>query len=109
MKNWLRNLLLLCALGLGGWLGCPIYELTGITSPLCGTTRALLSGFGGDFIGALRFHPLFLLIPGWFLGILIRDGAQKKRKWLDIFLIGFAAVLFVMNILRWTGLLPLPG
>ena len=109
MKNWLRNLLLLCALGLGAWLGCPIYELTGITCPLCGTTRAWLSFLGGDFMGALRFHPLFLLIPVWFLGVILWDGPLKKRKWLSIPLIGFAVVLFAVNVLRWIGMLSLPG
>ena len=109
MKKWLRNLLLLCALGLGAWMGCPIYELTGITCPLCGTTRAWLSFLGGDFMGALRFHPLFLLIPVWFLGVILWDGPLKKRKWLSIPLIGFAMVLFAVNVLRWIGMLPLPG
>jgi len=109
MKKWLRNLLLLCALGLGAWLGCPIYELTGITCPLCGTTRAWLSFLSGDFMGALRFHPLFLLIPVWFLGVILWDGPLKKRKWLSIPLIGFAVVLFAVNVLRWIGMLPLPG
>ena len=109
MKKWLRNLLLLCALGLGAWLGCPIYELTGITCPLCGTTRAWLSFLGGDFMGALRFHPLFLLIPVWFLGVILWDGPLKKRKWLNIPLIGFAVVLFAVNVLRWIGMLSLPG
>ena len=109
MKKWLRNLLLLCALGLGAWMGCPIYELTGITCPLCGTTRAWLSFLGGDFMGALRFHPLFLLIPVWFLGVILWDGPLKKRKWLSIPLIGFAMVLFAVNVLRWIGMRPLPG
>lgn len=109
MKKWLRNFLLLCTLGLGAWLGCPIYELTGITCPLCGTTRAWLSFLGGDFMGALRFHPLFLLIPVWFLGLILWDGPLKKRKWLNIPLIGFAVVLFAVNVLRWIGMLPLPG
>lgn len=109
MKKWLRNLLLVFALGLGAWLGCPIYELTGVTCPLCGTTRAWLSFLSGDFSRAFRCNPLFLLIPVWFLGVILRDGPLKKQKWLDIPLIGFAVVLFAMNVLRWIGLLPLPG
>jgi hypothetical protein len=38
---------------------CPLFSITGIPCPGCGSTRATLALAGGDFIGA------FLLNPGW--------------------------------------------
>lgn len=108
MKLWLRNILILWAVGIAAALGCPIYELTGITCPLCGTTRAWLAFFRGDFALAFTCHPLFLLIPPWFLGVLLWDGPLKNKKWAQGLLIGFAGVLFAMNVLRWMGIVPLP-
>lgn len=108
MKVWIRNVLLVCAVLAGAWLGCPFYELAGITCPLCGTTRAWSSFLSGDFARAFRCNPLFLLIPVWFLGVILWDGPLKKRKWVMGLLVGFAAALFAMNVLRWLGLIPMP-
>lgn len=108
MKKWAAPIILVCAVAAGAMLGCPIFELTGITCPLCGTTRAWLALFRGDFALALTCHPLFLLIPPWFLGVLLWDGPLKNKKWAHGLLIGFAGALFAMNVLRWTGVIPLP-
>ena len=108
MKKWVGYILLVCAVVAGALLGCPIFELTGITCPLCGTTRAWTAFFRGDFALAFTCHPLFLLIPPWFLGVLLWDGPLKTKKWAQGLLIGFAGVLFIMNCLRWVGILPLP-
>lgn len=108
MKKWLRNILLVCAVGAGAWLGCPLFELTGITCPLCGTTRAWTAFLRRDVALAFACHPLFLLIPAWFLGVLLWDGPLKEKKWAQGLLIGFAGVLFIMNCLRWVGILPMP-
>ena len=108
MKKWLRFGLILCALGLGAWLGCPLYELTGITCPLCGTTRALLCLLRGDLAAAFTCHPLFPLIPAGLLGILLLEGPMKGRRWLTATVVAIAAALCLMNVLRWAHVLPLP-
>jgi len=49
---------------------CPIRYLLGIPCPTCGTTRAYIAFFHGDFLRAFYYHPLFLLGPSLiFLGI----------------------------------------
>lgn len=43
--------------------GCPIKYFTGISSPGCGMTRAVLAALRLDFKAAFYYHPLFLLTP----------------------------------------------
>lgn len=42
---------------------CLFRTVTGIPCPGCGLTRAWLNFFQGNFTYALRYHPLFLLVP----------------------------------------------
>ena len=42
---------------------CPMYAVTGIPCPSCGSTRAVISVLRGDFTAALRWHPLVVLLP----------------------------------------------
>jgi len=108
MKKWMLGLLMMAAVALGAWLGCPLFELTGITCPLCGVTRAWIACLRGDFSLAITCNPLFFPIPLWFVGVLLWDGPLKGRKWARGLLLGFAAVLFAMNALRWARVIPLP-
>lgn len=63
-------LVLLTALWLRLEPGCIFRSLTGFPCPGCGMSRAWLAALRGDFAGALRFHPMFWVIPlvlwlGW--------------------------------------------
>ena len=49
-------------------LRCPLNAFLGIRCPMCGTTRAWRSCFGGHFKEAFLWNPLFLL---WGAGCLI--------------------------------------
>lgn len=108
MKKRIVFLLMIPAAALVAWLGCPIYELTGLTCPLCGTTRAFLWLLRGDAGTAFLCQPLFFLIPPGVLGVALLYGPLKGKRWLTGVVIGIAAALFAMNILRWAGLIPLP-
>lgn len=76
MKRTRKKLLLLGLMAALGavWLilapGCPLRNLTGIPCPGCGMCRAWMAFFQGRWTQALRFHPLFWLVPvvlwlGW--------------------------------------------
>ena len=106
-KRWLY-ILMAAAVALGAWLGCPLYELTGITCPLCGTTRAFRALLRGQPWLAFRCHPLFPLIPLGVLAVVLLYGPLKGKRWLTGILIGIAAALFLMNGLRWAGIIPPP-
>jgi hypothetical protein len=47
---------------------CPTAFFFGIPCPGCGLTRATLALLHGDLSGALRFHPLVLVLAPLFLG-----------------------------------------
>ncbi len=42
--------------------GCPIYMLTGLYCPGCGSGRALYSILHGHFLTALDYNPLFVIL-----------------------------------------------
>jgi hypothetical protein len=106
-KRW-GYILMVAAVALMAWLGCPLYELTGLTCPLCGTTRAFLSLLRGDIGTAFRCNPLFPLIPAGVAAVALLYGPCKGKRWLTGSLIAIAAALFLMNTLRWAGIIPLP-
>lgn len=108
MKKRLLYVLMAAAVALGAWLGCPIYELTGITCPLCGATRAFRALLQGHVWLAFRCHPLFPLIPFGVLAVALLYGPLRGKRWLTGVLIGIAAALFLMNCLRWAGIIPPP-
>ncbi len=81
--------------------GCIIYRMTGICCPVCGTTRAWLYFFAGDFINAFAFNPFFIVIPFFiFAYVHINTKFIKKIKYIDKILLIFAIILFTYNILR---------
>jgi hypothetical protein len=108
MKKRLLYVLMAVAVALMAWLGCPLYELTGITCPLCGTTRAFVALLRGQLWLAFRCHPLFPLIPLGVLAAVLLYGPMKGKRRLTGVLIGIAAALFLMNCLRWAGIIPPP-
>ena len=108
VKKWTLRILCVAAVALVAWLGCPLYELTGLTCPLCGTTRAFLWLLRGRPRIAFRCNPLFPLVPFGVLGVVLMYGPLKGKRWLTGAVVGIAATLFLMNILRWVGIIPLP-
>ena len=55
----------------GGHLLCPLYELTGLYCPGCGSGRAALALLRGDFAAALSHNALAMLFAlpcAWVLG-----------------------------------------
>lgn len=112
MKKRILFVLGAAAVALVAWLGCPLYELTGMTCPLCGTTRAFLSLLRGDIGTAFRCNPLFPLIPAGVAAVALLYGPCKGKRWLTGIAVGIAAALaaalFLMNIFRWAGIIPMP-
>ena len=108
MKKQLLWIPAAAAVALVAWLGCPLYELAGISCPLCGTTRAFLALLRGDGALAFRCNPLFPLIPLGLAGVVLLYGPMKGKRWLTGVVIGIAAALFLMNALRWAGIIPVP-
>jgi hypothetical protein len=49
---------------------CPTASLFGVPCPGCGLTRATLALLHGDLRGALRFHPLVLLLAPLYFGLI---------------------------------------
>ena len=43
---------------------CTLYNLFGVPCPACGMTRAFVSLFRLDIGRAFFYHPLFFLVPG---------------------------------------------
>lgn len=82
--------------------GCPIYRLLHVQCPVCGTTRAWLAAFGGDFTSAFAQNAFFPLVPMAVVLFVLRDAERlaKYRRGVDAALAVFAAVLFVYNIAR---------
>ena len=107
-KKWTLRILCIAAVALTAWLGCPLYELTGVTCPLGGATRAFLALFRGQLRTAFLCHPLFPLIPFGVAAVALLYGPLMGKRWLTGAVIAIAAALFLMNILRWTGIVPLP-
>lgn len=62
-------------------IGCPILFFTGIPCMGCGITRAVLSLLKGDFIGALKYHPLIFLVPLLCLLMFDESVSNKESKW----------------------------
>ena len=108
MKKRILWIFGIAAVALTAWLGCPLYELTGVTCPLCGTTRAFLALARGQVGLAFRCSPLFPLIPFGVLGVALLYGPLKGNRWLTGAVTAIAAALFLVNVLRWAGIVPLP-
>ena len=88
---WLSVTVLSGAMALGWlsvhlpWPQCTFRGLFGIPCLTCGSTRAALAFFGGDFMGAWDFNPLATVAFGsiavfdlYALGTLISNGARLR-------------------------------
>jgi Protein of unknown function (DUF2752) len=91
---------------------CPLASSFGVPCPGCGLTRATLALLHGDLAGALRLHPLVLLIAPLVAvllsaGILdlLRDPTRGPRKpylrWSARTLSTVATALFALTLGVW--------
>jgi uncharacterized membrane protein YwzB len=108
-KRLRHHIALFCVILIGACFGCPIYELSGICCPLCGTTRAWIHFLSGEIKTAFRYHPLFLITPFWFFAAVHYNSIFKKNKFIGFALICIALALAILNLLRIAGFLPRPG
>ena len=82
---------------------CPFKAITGIPCPGCGMTRAVLSACRGDFAGAFRYHPLWIVaVPLVLVEVLNAMGGLKiPAKINNIILIIAAVLLLAVYIIRF--------
>jgi len=81
-------------------IGCPLRFFTGVCCPGCGMTRAVLALLRLDFSGALREHPLVVLLPfaaAWLvLRCLGRRMPKKQEQFCTVCVAAaFLAVYFI--------------
>lgn len=86
--------------------GCPIYRITGFPCPCCGTTRAWICFFRGEWKKAFEYHPLFLFFPILIIVYIFDENdviVFKKKNW--VYLIMGIAVLIVYGIRIYKNLI----
>ncbi|WP_349985772.1 DUF2752 domain-containing protein [Stenotrophomonas sp. WHRI 8082] len=77
---------------------CPLYALTGLYCPGCGSTRCLYSLVHGDLAGAMAMNPL-LVISLPFLLLMLLNGAGVRMRVLD------PLIRMLANPMMWLVLL----
>lgn len=84
--------------------GCPLYALTGLYCPGCGSTRCLYSLVHLDWHGAMAMNPL-LVIALPFLLLMLLHGAGVRIRVLDPLLRVLASPVFWLVLLVGYALL----
>lgn len=74
-------------------IGCPIKFITGMSCPGCGLTRAWESALLLNFDDAVRFHPLFWVVPLVFLMLAVSKNMKRRMTW--NIMLGVVALCFV--------------
>ncbi len=78
--------------------GCPLYALTGLYCPGCGSTRCLYSLVHLDWHGALAMNPLLVTaLP--FLLLMLLHGAGVRMRWLNPVMRVLASPVFWLVLL----------
>jgi hypothetical protein len=77
---------------------CPLYALTGIYCPGCGTARALYSLLHGNVIAALGFNPLLVVALPFLVAVLGSYALWWARR---TPLPGFVTSRMVGNVALW--------
>lgn len=118
LRRTLVVLLVLLPLAFVVWAGfpiCPTAAVLGIPCPGCGLTRATLALLHGDLRGALRFHPLVLVIAPLYIGVIVQAivsyvrvdrpaRRQNPRPWLATRAASYAGgALLVLILGVWSA------
>lgn len=104
-----RLMLLVVCVSVGALLGCPIYNVFGVSCPCCGVTRAWVAFFMGQLETALQWHALFWLIPPVGVLFVVHDSLPARVKgYADVALIVSAVCIFAYAMLRWFGVVNMP-
>ncbi|WP_455619668.1 DUF2752 domain-containing protein [Eisenbergiella sp.] len=86
---------------------CPLLILTGLPCPGCGTTRALLYIFQGQFGRAWRLNPCAFLWVLFGIYLFSRRYVQgKEAKWAMKFLAATAALMILVYVYRMVAEFP---
>lgn len=85
--------------GMAVGITCPILELTGISCPGCGMTRAWLCVLHGDAAGAFSYHPLFLLPV--VLAVLWLVRRRIPPKWMNRLVLALLLLTLFVWLLRF--------
>ena len=89
--------------------GCPIKAVTGFACPCCGTVRAFVSAFSGNFGKAFYYNPFFLILPFFVFWYAHRDVFFKKASatrtakavsvvFLCLFLLTYIYRIFILKL-----------
>ena len=87
---------------LGFGIPCTFYQLTGLSCPGCGLTRAITALLSGDVASALSYNPmlpLYALYSAWFVGCVIVRYVKGER---DVMLVGPTWLHIVMLVVLVT-------
>lgn len=86
---------------------CPLHQFTGLNCPGCGATRGMHALLNGDFVGALDYNlMLVVLIPLIIFGLLHLASIAVRGRKLDAPKIGtrpiqiFLAAMFIFGVVR---------
>jgi hypothetical protein len=99
-----------CAVVLTDTPFCPLALFAGIPCPGCGLTRATIALFHGDLGGALRFHPLVLVLTPLFGAAMLKVLVEYVRGselvstpawWTGRLVTWLATALFVAVVGVW--------
>lgn len=74
-------------------IGCPIKLFSGLSCPGCGLTRAWESALTLNIADAIRFHPLFWVVPLVFFALAVSKNKKMNTVWGILF--GTVALCFV--------------
>lgn len=86
-------------------IGCPYRFVFGIPCMGCGMTRAFFAVLKCDLSGAIRYHPLVLLLPVIFLLFIIHMSSNNDIKHKKIYKIGWGVVVVLFCIVYFIRLL----
>ncbi|MCL1831474.1 MAG: DUF2752 domain-containing protein [Oscillospiraceae bacterium] len=81
---------------------CVSSAIMGLPCPACGFTRAYLSAFRLDFAAAMRYNPLFWIVPVWGAAALYKNKrhGHERVQWFNILSWGTLSALFVSYAVR---------
>ena len=87
-------------------LPCVNKKIFGIDCPGCGTQRALMSLFKGEFVDAFHFFPAIYtsILLFIFLGLHLVDKTRNYTNVIIVTAIGNAAIMIISYIYKMTNI-----